>query len=98
MTLTISDLPPEVERRLKSEAARLGVDEAEYVKRLIQQGLPATDEPTRFVDRATLDLVAQWDAEDATDDPAELARRAREWEQFRKSMNEDSLSGRPVYP
>lgn len=98
MTLTISDLPPEVERRLKSEAARLGVDEVEYVKQLIQLGLSATDEPTQFVDQATLDLLARWDAEDATDDPAEIARRQTQWEEFRKSMNDDSLSGRPVYP
>jgi len=98
MTLTISDLPPEVERRLKIEAARLGLNEADYVKQLIQRGLPTTEEPTHFMDQATLDLLAQWDAEDATDDPAEIVRRQAEWEEFRKSMNEDSLSGRPVYP
>jgi hypothetical protein len=50
------------------------------------------------VDQATLDLLAKWDAEDATDDPAEIARRQEEWEEFRKAMNEDSISGRPIYP
>jgi len=49
-------------------------------------------------DQATLDLLAQWDAEDATSDPLEIARRQQQWEEFRKSMNENSLSVRPVYP
>lgn len=94
MTLTIH-IPPELESRLKSEAARLGVGEEEYAKRLLAQGL-APAQPV--ADQATLDLLAQWEAEDATDDPAEIARRQQEWEEFRKSMNEDSLSGRPIYP
>lgn len=96
MTLTIT-IPPELESRLKSEAARVGMNETEYAKRLLEQGLvSAPAQPV--VDQATLDLLAKWDAEDATDDPAEIARRQEEWEEFRKSMNEDSLSGRPIYP
>ena len=94
MTLTIT-IPPETERRLKTEAARLGVDETEFATRLIEQGLP---KPRPVVDQATLDLLAKWDAEDATDDPAEIARRQGEWEEFSKSMNENSISGRLVYP
>lgn len=95
MTLTISNIPPEIEQRLRREAARVGLDEAEFVKRLIEKALPSSE---RTVDRATLDLLAAWDAEDETDDPAEITRRQREWEELRKSMNENSLSGRPVYP
>jgi len=94
MTLMI-DIPAEMERRLKSEAARLGIDESEYAQRLIERGLPPI---TPSVDQATLDLIAKWDAEDATADPAELARRRRQWEEFRKSLNDNSISGRPVYP
>ena len=94
MTLTIN-IPPETERQLKMEAARAGIDETEYARRLIEQALP---QPKPVADEATLDLLAQWDAEDATEDPAEIARRQREWEEFRKSMNQNSISGRPVYP
>jgi hypothetical protein len=41
MTLTISNLSPDVERRLKSEAVRLGVREADYVKRRIERDMLA---------------------------------------------------------
>lgn len=96
MTLEI-EIPAETERRLKSEAARIGVDEAEYARRLVERGLPDS-RPAPVADQATLDLLAKWEAEDATDDPAEIARRHEEWEAFRRSMNANSLSGRPVYP
>jgi hypothetical protein len=57
---------------------------------------PTNAEPSR--DQATLDLLAQWDREDRTDDPEEIRRRHEEWDEFRRLMNEDSLSGRPIYP
>ena len=94
MTLTIN-IPPETERRLKTEAARAGVEESEYARRLIEQALP---QAKPVGDQATLDLLAKWDAEDATEDSIEIVRRQREWEEFRKSMNQNSISGRPVYP
>ena len=95
MTLTI-EIPPETEKRLKTEAARLGIPETEYAKQAIERSLPP--ETPVIVDQATLDLLAQWDKEDETDDPAEIARRQEEWEEFRKSMNAHSISGRPIYP
>jgi hypothetical protein len=98
MTLTIGNLSPEAEELLKSEAARAGVDQAEYARRLIEQGLRRGTKPDALADQATLDLLARWDAEDETTDPAELSRRQRDWEEFRKSMNEHSLSNRAVYP
>jgi hypothetical protein len=94
MTLTIN-IPQEIEQRLKTAAARLGVDEAEYARRLIEQSLPPI---TQSVDQATLDLLASWDAEDSSDDPAELAQRESDWTEFSTSMNKHSLSARPVYP
>lgn len=97
MTLTLN-ISPQLEARLRNEAARLGVTEAEYASRLLEQSLSAAAAPPAPADQATLDLLARWDAEDATDDPAELARRQREWERFKRAMNENSLSGRPVYP
>ena len=96
MTLTI-DISSETQSRLKNEAARLGIDEAEYARRLIEQSLPRAKTPPA-IDQATLDLFARWDVEDQTDDPAEIARRKKQWEEFRDSMNEHSLSSRKVYP
>lgn len=92
MTLTI-DIPGELEARLRQDAARLGVDAAEYVRRLIEDRFP----PPR-ADEATLALLAQWDAEDATTDPAEIAARRAEWEEFERSMNASHSSNRTIYP
>ena len=38
-------------------------------------------------DDPTLRLFAQWDAEDETDDPEEIAVRNREWEELKASLN-----------
>lgn len=94
MTLQIN-LSPELEARLKDAASREGLDEVEYARQLIEKSVSSAP-PIR--DQATLDLFAKWDAEDATDDPDEIARRQADWEEFKKAMNEDSMSGRPIYP
>jgi siroheme synthase (precorrin-2 oxidase/ferrochelatase) len=92
MRLTI-DIPPDMERRLNQSAAVQGVDAAEYVRRLIDAHLPPPDG-----DDATLALLAQWDAEDETDDPQELERRRRDWEEFKQSINANHPSNRRIYP
>jgi hypothetical protein len=51
-----------------------------------RQLLVAQLPPERPGDR-TLALFAQWEAEDATDDPEEIARRNREWEEFKSNIN-----------
>ena len=94
MTL-LRNIDGQAEQRLKIAATRLGLDEAEYAMRLIEQNLPPV---SRSVDQATLNLLASWDAGDVSDDPAELARRERDWTEFSASMNKHSLSARPVYP
>jgi hypothetical protein len=79
--MTIS-LPAEVESRLVHQASRLGLAPDEYASRLIAQHLPPMEA------RASLgDLFAEWDREDATDDPAELARRNQEFEELKEAMN-----------
>lgn len=80
-------LPPELEERLKVEAARHGVEPSEYVAGLIEKAIapPPTD------NRATMELFARWEAEDATDDPDELARRQREGEEFMQNLNRNRL-------
>lgn len=79
-------LPPDLEARLKDEAQRRGVDPNECAKQVLEQGLPLrVTSPVR--DQATLDLLAQWRAEDATDDPEEIARREREGEEFMRNLD-----------
>ena len=80
MTLT---LPAELEERLMQRASQLGLSADEYARSLIEREL---SQPVP--DRATLDLLAKWRAEDETDDPAELARREAEFEEFKQAMNE----------
>jgi hypothetical protein len=91
MTLII-EIPAETEHRLKTEAARLGIDAAKYASQLIEQGL----QPPPAIDHATLDLLAQWDREDETDDPSEIARRNQDFEELKLALNQNRLaSGGP---
>lgn len=53
--------------------------------------------------KATLDLLARWDAEDATTDPEEIAAHCKEVEEFKQAMNDNRLqaegaSSRKIYP
>lgn len=88
-------LDPELERRLRDQASRQGVDAAEYARLLLEQHLPPAE---RAADQATLDLFARWDAEDATDDPAEISRRQAEWEELKRALNESHSSNRRLFP
>jgi hypothetical protein len=81
VTLTLN-IPKDLESRLRDEAARAGLDPADYARRLIERHL-SPDNGAKH----TLDLLNQWEAEDATNDPAELARREREAEEFMRAMN-----------
>jgi hypothetical protein len=85
MTLTI-DLSPEVERRLRDEAARMGLDESEYARRVIERSLPLK---AGAVDQATLDLFAEWERNDRTSDPTEIQRRNREYDELKEALNQN---------
>lgn len=89
MTLTL-ELPPEVEGALETEARRKGTTPAQLVLEDLRQRYPAPRQ-----DKMTA-LFAQWDAEDATDDPAEITRRNQEWETTKAALeaNRVSLEGR----
>jgi len=106
MTLTL-ELTPEVEARLRRKAAREGQDIAAYLLAVADREaqeetapLPqVTNEAQRVKNQAALDMLSAWDKEDETDDPAEVARREAEWEQFKTGMNAaHSSSGRVIYP
>ena len=97
MTLTLN-IPAELESRLREQAGRAGLDPAEYARLLIERSLPETG-----ASQGLLDSFSRWEAEDATDDPAELTRRRREVEDFMRGMNRSRVesegpAARKPYP
>lgn len=76
------ELTPEEEARLRAAARRQGLAAEECARRMIAANL--VDEPPAYT---TAELFALWAAEDATDDPEELAARQREWEELRDALN-----------
>lgn len=85
MAVTV-EFPPDVEMRLGRAAHERGVAPDELVRRLVEENLPAPGYD------AILALFAQWEAEDATDDPAELAARQAEWEELRANLEANHVS------
>jgi hypothetical protein len=81
--MLVLTLPEDIESRLKSIADRLGIDPADYANKLLARALP----PAK-VDQATLDLLARWDIEDQTDDPKEIAKRQKDFEDLKNALNE----------
>ena len=99
MTL-ILELPPEVEGALAAEARQKGTTpEHIALDRLRQQyfdsKLPVSPPPILRED-PTLALFAQWEAEYATTDPAELARHQVEGDELMASLaaNRINFEGR----
>jgi hypothetical protein len=68
---------------------------AEAVKR---RPPPLSAEAQREKNQAAIDMLRQWREEDATDDPEEIAKSLAEWEEFKKSMNENHSSNRVLFP
>jgi predicted transcriptional regulator len=91
MTLTVN-LSAELEGRLKQAAEAEGVPEDEFVIRTLEQYLMGDRR------QAALTMLRQWQEEDASADPAEIADRRRSWEAFKDGLNENHSSGRKVYP
>ena len=52
------------------------------------------------IDNATLELLAKWRLEDATEDPEEIQAAEKELAEFKKAMNDNrARSGEPLlYP
>ncbi len=75
----------------------------EYIDTLIAEAAkkrppPLSPKEQRKKNQAAIEMFHRWDEEDKTDDPEELARREADWQEFKKGMNENSLSGRIIYP
>ncbi len=63
--------------------------------------LPVTHLPSNTpIDTVTLELLAQWRREDATDDPEKIREAEQELAEFKQAMNEHrALSGEtPLFP
>jgi hypothetical protein len=83
MTLMIS-LDPDLEKRLITEASREGVAPDEYARRIIQEHLPPAGLSPAAV--ATLKILDDWERENATNDPEQIARNQREGEEFMQNL------------
>jgi hypothetical protein len=94
LTLTI-ELTPEEEARLRAAAQERGVDPAECARQVLRDHLPPL-----APGEATKALFAAWAAEDATDDPEEIAAAEREWEEFKANINATraAAGSRLIYP
>ncbi len=94
MTLQI-ELTDDTEKLLKREAERQGIGPEELAKSLIEKSFVVGPPDT-----ATLELLAKWDERDATDDPAEIERRNRDFEEFKNAINETrrAAGARIIYP
>ena len=68
MSLTI-ELPPEMERQLRDEAAREGQDTAAFARALLEERLAAA---RRERARRVAALLDEWDAEDAANPDQQL--------------------------
>ena len=78
-------LSAKIERKVIAEASRRGVQADQLVEQLIDIALP---QPTEGVpNQSSIDLLNEWEARTATDNPQEIARRLTEFEKFKREMN-----------
>jgi hypothetical protein len=101
MTLSI-ELTPDEEARLQAAAREQGLDPAICAHRLLTEHLPplGADAAQASERDRTIELFEQWEAEDATDDPEEIARRNQEWEELKAQMNATraEMGAEPLFP
>ena len=62
--------------------------------------MPPQAQPLHLADTATLELLASWRTQDATDDPEEICAAEQELADFKQTMNgHRTASGEPLlYP
>ena len=82
--------------RLQQAATSEGTQPDIVAKRVLDEHLPRPNQ-------ASLALLAQWEADQATSDPAELARRQAEGEQFMRDLasarvNSEGSLARKLWP
>ena len=90
MTFTV-DLTPEETRRIQNARTK-GIDVTALFKGIIAS-LPDEVLPEKpEIEDKTLELLAQWREEDATEDTEELERRDVELEEFKTNLQNGRLS------
>lgn len=99
----ILNLRPEVEVKIAQRAATEGTTVSAYLEKIAEQTVvsePSISRPqTQFEkNQAALAVLREWDEEDATDDPEEIARRQAELDEFKAALNESHTSNRVIYP
>ena len=92
MTITLT-LKPEIEARLAERASRKGLPVEAYLESVIEAAVRPSDTRDRV-----LALLAEWDAEDATEDPAEIEARQAEWEALKAQLDANRTSYSPLFP
>lgn len=92
MTAVTIDLQPELSDRLRELAEASGLSVAEYVKGLLERIVPSRG------NEAAVALLASWEKEEATSDPAELEARRRAWEDMKAALGEGHSSDRVLFP
>ena len=95
MTLKVP-ISAEVEAKLREKAAAAGQPLDLYAARVLAESASAA--AVAATDEATIALLRSWNEQDATSDPAEIAAREREWQEFARSINQHHSSSRKVYP
>lgn len=87
MTIVLS---PETEVRLMAEASRRGIAADQLAEQLIDAALPKAHNSRP--NQSSIDLLNEWEAETATDDLQEIARRQAEFEEFKRELNQTRLA------
>lgn len=102
MTITTKSRP-----KAEEETARLATTTEptiqERIDAMIAEGIknappPLAAEEQRKKNQAAREMLRAWREEDATDDPAVIAQAEAEWEEFKRSMNENHSSNRILFP
>jgi len=81
MNLAIS---PELQKRLVEAASKRGLEAEELARQLLEEHVPDLSEEKP--NKATLELLEQWEREDMTDDPEEVARRQKEGDELMRNL------------
>ena len=110
MTITVT---PKLEKALFEEAQKLGTTpeqlaldhlSASFVltkdEAVVQPEVgPDASEDQRETNKAALEVLRAWRAQNATTDPAVLEQRREEWEEFKAALNESHTSSdRVLFP
>jgi hypothetical protein len=66
------------------------VGASQLAEQLIDAALLRSSEAR--VNEKSLQILDEWEAQDATDDPAEIARRQAEFEEFKRELNQTRLA------